>query len=87
MEPKDQDLLQDIRDRTIRLETKMDSVNEVKKEVKYIRTTADTAFHQSEQNEKEIKRISKSLHWIWQSFITAVVAMLLWLLQHEIYLK
>lgn len=87
MEKGDKELLQDIRDRTIRLETKMDSVNEIKDEVKHIRTTADAAYNKSDKNEMEIKRINESLTWVWRTFTAAGIGIVIWLIQHEILLR
>lgn len=87
MNEEEKKMLQAINERTIRLDEKMDSVNEMKSEVKHIRTTSDASFNKAVQNEADIRKINENLKWVWRGIAGAVVAMILWFLQHEIPLK
>lgn len=88
MNNPDKDILQDIRDRVIRVEVKLDSLEELKKSMKEVRSVADEAQRLAEQSKLDIRRIESNLTWVWRglggAFITALVGALLWALQNQI---
>ncbi len=72
---RDKDILQDIRDRTIRLETKLDNMEELKTDIKEVTKTANGAMEQSSQNKLDIARMSGNITWLWRGVATGVVGL------------
>lgn len=81
-----EELLQDIRDRTIRLEAKLDDVHELKTELKEIKKDSITALNMATHNEEDIAEIKSTLTWLWRSVGGIIAGLLLWFLQHELHL-
>lgn len=86
-ENTDKALLQDIRDRTIRLETKLDSLDEIKVELKEVQESANRADNVSMQNTKDINEINDTLKKVMYSIGGIFVAMIIWFLQHELHIN
>ena len=67
----DQEILLEIRDRVVRIETKMEDYKEVK-------DTADAAYNMSCTNKDDIEDMKDGQKWLWRtvggSIIAAIVA-------------
>lgn len=57
---------QEILERIVRIETKIDGYNAT-------REKADIAYNKGIQNEKDISEIKDNLKWIWRTFAGAVL--------------
>jgi hypothetical protein len=66
MERNDNDVIQEILERLVRMETKLDDFNA-------LREKTDTAFTTSKQNAKEITEMKSNVTWCWRTTIGAII--------------
>lgn len=62
----DAEVLQEIRERIVRIETKLDNYND-------LRATAEKAYALSTQNTTNIKRIEDNLTWLWRTVVGSII--------------
>lgn len=62
----DKDIQQEILERIVRIETKIDSYNSTKEK-------ADMAYIKACQNEKDIAEIEDNLKWLWRTIAGAII--------------
>lgn len=60
------DIIQEILERVVRMETKLDNYNALKDK-------ADEAFTTSKQNSKDISDIKDNVKWLWRTGLGAVI--------------
>jgi hypothetical protein len=58
--------IQEILERLVRMETKLDNYNALKDK-------ADEAFTVSKQGEKDIKEIKDNIKWCWRTIVGAII--------------
>ncbi|MCY6355368.1 hemolysin XhlA family protein [Clostridium sp. ZS2-4] len=62
----DVNIQQEILERIVRIETKIDSYNSTKEK-------ADTAYNKACQNEKDISEIKDNMKWLWRTIAGAIL--------------
>lgn len=62
----DKDIQQEILERIVRIETKIDSYNSTKEK-------ADMSYIKACQNEKDIAEIEDNLKWLWRTIAGAII--------------
>lgn len=87
MADEDKSLLQDIRDRTIRLETKLDNFEEMRTDLKVVKKTADEANVRAKQNERDIADVLDKLKWVWRGIGGVIFGLVLWFIQQEFHIN
>ena len=77
MERNDNDVIQEILERLVRMETKLDDFTN-------LREKTDTAFNTSNQNLKEIEKIQENVTWCWRTTVGAIVVAIIsiWIKLH-----
>lgn len=70
----EQQLMADIRERLVRVETKLDAQNDLRKEVEETKTKATETEARSKSNCHRIDRIEANLTWLWRSLAGAIIA-------------
>jgi hypothetical protein len=73
MEPKVSDMLSDIRERVVRVETKIDSMTDVQHTAEVAKETASEALASTRSAHKRIDKIDKVNFWLGTTIIGAVI--------------
>lgn len=69
----EQEILSDIRERVVRVETKLDNMKDVQDEVKEVNKTANRAMESSKSAHKRLNKIDKAIFWLVTTIIGAVI--------------
>jgi len=67
------EILSEIRERVVRVETKIDTMSEVQKEVSDAKEIANEALSSSKSAHKRINKIDKAIFWLVTTIIGAVI--------------
>ncbi|QEK11707.1 hypothetical protein FQB35_04645 [Crassaminicella thermophila] len=60
------DIIQEILERIVRIETKIDGYNNLREKL-------DTTHNKAMNNEQRIKKIEDSQTWLWRTFVGALI--------------
>ena len=69
----EQEILSEIRERVVRVQTKIDTMSEVQKEASDAKETANEALSSSKSAHKRINKIDKAIFWLVTTIIGAVI--------------
>jgi len=64
------DVIQEILERVVRMETKLDNYNALKDK-------ADEAYTESKQNSKDIGEMKDNIKWLWRTGLGAVIIIII----------
>jgi peptidoglycan hydrolase CwlO-like protein len=67
-------ILQDIRERVVRLETKLDNLNDVKEKVDKMETKITETEARSKSNTHRIDKIEANNTWLWRTIAGLIIA-------------
>ena len=69
----EQDVLMDIRERLVRVETKLDSQNDLKLKVETNETRSVETESRSKSNTHRIDKLEANLTWLWRTIVGAFI--------------
>ncbi len=67
-------VLSDIRERVVRLETKIDAMTDVRETAEAARETALEALQVARSSHKRIDEIADNQRWLWRTLVGAILA-------------
>ena len=67
-------VLSDIRERVVRLETKIDAITDVRETAEAARETALEALQVARSAHKQIDEIADNQRWLWRTLVGAILA-------------
>jgi hypothetical protein len=70
----EQEVLNDIRERLVRLETKLDAQSDLAKKVDCIERTGVETEARSKSNTHRIDQLEANLTWLWRTIAGAIIA-------------
>ncbi len=67
-------VLVDIRERIVRLETKIDSMTDVRETAEAAEKTANEALQYAKAGQHQINELKDNQKWLWRTVVSAVIA-------------
>jgi len=71
--PNEQEVLIDIRERLVRLETKFDNINDLRGRVDDLETKSTENESRSKSNTHRIDALEANLTWLWRTVVGALI--------------
>lgn len=70
----DQDVLIDIRERLVRVETKLDTQNGLREKVEFIENKTTETEARSKSNTHRIDKLEANNTWLWRTVVGAIIS-------------
>ncbi|WP_425805250.1 hemolysin XhlA family protein [Desulfitobacterium sp. Sab5] len=70
----EQEVLVDIRERLVRVETKIDAQNDIRERVDAVEDKATKTEERSKSNTHRIDKLEANNTWLWRAFAGAIIA-------------